>query len=358
MVENKNCVAVIMAGGSGQRFWPQSREKHPKQLLSLSGSKSLIQTTIRRLSKFVAPNDILVVATENIAGVLKNHVPDVPSANIIVEPMGRNTAPCIVLAALHAGRHGDPVMVIAPADHVIKDEERFIQVITSAVKVAAGCDEVVTVGIVPTAPETGYGYIHRGEYFLKNQRVYRVKRFVEKPDRATAEQYLADGNYFWNSGMFVVRVSVLLKLVRQHLPGLYAKIPDMRKAIFNNERDLLRECYRSLESISIDYGIMEKADNVLMIPGDFGWDDVGSWTALERICDTDENGNVVSGEHVGVDTSNCIIQGNSRLIATVGLKDIIVVETEDSVLVCPKERAQDVRLVVNQLKKKGKIQYL
>lgn len=281
-----------------------------------------------------------------------------PSANIIAEPMGRNTAPCIVLAALHAERYGDPVMVIVPADHVIKDEDKFTKIINSAVKVAADCDEVITIGITPTAPETGYGYIQRGELFRAGEQVYRVKRFVEKPDRATAEQYLADGNYFWNSGMFVVRVSVLLELVQRHLPNLYAKVPEIRKAILNKERNLLRECYQSLESISIDYGIMEKADNILMIPGDFGWDDVGSWVALERIRPRDEEGNVINGEHVGVDTHNCIIQGNSKLIVTVGLENLIIVETEDSILVCHKDRAQDVKLIVEQLKRKGKTQYL
>jgi len=347
-----------MAGGSGERFWPQSRKKRPKQVLSLSGPQSLIQKTIKRMSKLVDYNKIYIVTTESCAEVIKDHLLEMPLGNVIYEPMGRNTAPCIVLAALHGEQYGDPVMIIAPADHIITDDIEFSIVIKSAVEVAGNYDEVVTVGITPTAPETGYGYIHKGEIFADFGDIYRVKRFVEKPDRITAEKYFADGNYFWNSGMIVVRVSVLLELVQTHLPSLYDRVPGLREAVTNKDYDLLRKCYESLESVSIDYGIMEKADNVLMIPGNFGWDDVGSWTALERILMKDKEKNIVNGNHIGVDTSNCIIQGNSKLIATVGLENLIIVESEDCVLVCPKDRAQDVKSIVEQLKKKGEMKYL
>jgi len=355
---NRQVYAIIMAGGAGERLWPQSRRSHPKQLLSLWGRESLIQASFRRLSGFINSSNILVVATESLSSGIKAHLPEMPSSNVIEEPVGRNTAPCLVLAALHVQKFGNPVMVIVPSDHIIKDETKFTGVIQSAVKIAQDYEGIVTVGIAPTAPETGYGYIHRGDPFKPDKEIYRVKRFEEKPDRATAERYLADGNYFWNSGMFVVRVSVLLDLVQKHLPGLYAGLPELRRALENRDRVLLRQCYERLESISIDYGIMEKADNVLMVPGNFGWDDVGSWTALERIRTRDKRGNVINGEHAGVDTSNCIIQGESKLIATVGLQNFIIVETKDIILVCPKNRAQDVKLLVKRLEKEGKNQYL
>lgn len=360
MIENKTW-AVIMAGGSGERFWPKSRAARPKQLLSLTGENSLLRDTLHRLQKWIPVENILVVTTEKLAAAIERHLPELPRQNLIVEPVGRNTAPCLLLAALHVERQGDPVMVVVPSDHVIQQKDRFVSIMKEACVVAAASDVVVTIGIIPSSPETGYGYIQAGSLLgaAGGARIYKAIRFVEKPDRFNAEKYLVEGNYYWNSGIFVWRPSVLLGLVQEHLPDIAKMLPQMRRAVLDNDRELLNTFYKDMPFISIDYGVMEKAKNVLVIPGDFGWDDVGSWTALERISPGDADGNVlVQGECLNIDSKDCIIEAHSKLIATVGVKNLVIVESEDAILICPKERAQDIKLVVNQLRLTGKDQYI
>lgn len=360
MIENRPC-AVIMAGGSGERFWPKSKAARPKQLLCLTGKNSLLRDTVNRLQEWIPVEKILVVTTENLAAAIERHLPELPRQNMIIEPVGRNTAPCLLLAALHVERQGDPVMVVVPSDHVIEQKDPFVSIMQAASAVAAASDVVVTIGITPSSPETGYGYIQAGplQSAAGGARIYKAVRFVEKPDRISAGKYLAEGNYYWNSGMFVWRPSVLLSLVQEHLPDIAKILPEMRRAVLDNDRELLNTFYRDMPFISIDYGVMEKAKNVLVIPGDFGWDDVGSWTALERVSPGDAHGNVlVRGECLNIDSKDCIIEAHSKLIATVGVKDLVIVESEDAILICSKERAQDVKLLVNHLKLNGKDQYI
>ncbi|NLI11081.1 mannose-1-phosphate guanylyltransferase [Pelotomaculum propionicicum] len=360
MIENKLC-AVIMAGGTGERFWPKSRAARPKQLLCFTGKDSLLRGTINRLQKWIPVENILVVTTEKLAATIELHLPELPRQNMIVEPVGRNTAPCLLLAALHVENKGDPVMVIVPSDHVIQQNDRFVSIMKAASSVAAASDVLVTIGINPTSPETGYGYIMAGQLLTTEggARIYSVIRFVEKPDRLTAEKYLAEGNYYWNSGMFVWRPSILLSSVQEYLPGITKKLPQMRRAVADNNQELMNACYHDMPNISIDYGVMEKAKNVLVIPGDFGWDDIGSWAAMERIAPADADGNVlVGGECLNINSENCIIEAQSKLVATVGVKNMVIVESEDVILICPKERVQDIKSVVNQLRLTGKEKYI
>lgn len=355
-------VAVIMAGGKGERFWPQSRRSRPKQFLDITGRGSLLQETVSRIGPIVPPERVWVVTTAAYRDSIAQQLPEVPPANIVVEPVGRNTAACLGLAALYLEPYGpDTVMVVLPSDHLIQNRDLFVETLKVAIEAAHG-GEVVTLGIRPTRPETGYGYINYEEAALDSRLApRRVRRFVEKPDRATAERYLAEGSYLWNSGMFVWKLSTFQDLVRRHMPALHRCLEVMRSAIGTPEEEavIARE-YEALDGVSVDYGIMEKAEKVLVIPAPFDWDDVGSWLALDRLGPADEAGNVVRGDFVGVDTSRCIVQGydNRRLIATVGLSDLIIVDTEDVILVCPKDKAQEVRALVEELKRRGLDRYL
>ncbi|SHF52250.1 mannose-1-phosphate guanylyltransferase [Caldanaerobius fijiensis DSM 17918] len=276
--------------------------------------------------------------------------------------MGKNTAACIGLAALHTQRVGeDSVMVVVPSDHVIKDEETYIGVLKSAIEKAKAGDNLVTIGIKPSHPETGYGYIKfrklTKEIINKNP-VHKVEQFVEKPDYDTAVKYVESGNYLWNSGMFIWKTSAILNAISRYMPELSNALNTIRE-YFDTDKieQVLYEEYSKLESISIDYGVMEKAQNVYVVPGDFGWDDVGSWTSIERLYEKDENGNVIRGNVVSVDTKKCIITGSEKLIATLGIEDVIIVDTEDALLICSKDKAQDVKEVLKELKKK-KAEYL
>ncbi|WP_026485645.1 mannose-1-phosphate guanylyltransferase [Caldanaerobius polysaccharolyticus] len=353
---------VIMAGGKGERFWPKSRIKMPKQFLKLYGDRTMIQQTVDRLKKVMPIKNIFVVTNIDYAEIISDQIPDLPTGNILIEPMGKNTAACIGLAALHTQRLGeDSIMVVVPSDHVIKDEETYISVLKSAIEKAKAGDNLVTIGIKPSHPETGYGYIKfrklTKEIINKNP-VHKVEQFVEKPDYDTAVRYVESGNYLWNSGMFIWKTSAILNAIYRYMPELNKALNTIRE-YFDTDKieQVLYEEYSKLESISIDYGVMEKAQNVYVVPGDFGWDDVGSWTSIERLYEKDENGNVIRGNVVSVDTKKCIITGSEKLIATLGIEDVIIVDTEDALLICSKDKAQDVKEVLKELKKR-KAEYL
>lgn len=354
-----NIYGVIMAGGGGTRFWPMSRQKMPKQLLNLSGKETMVNETIDRISQVIDKNNVFIVTNicqwKPMAEVTKGRI---APKKILAEPAARNTAACIGYAAMEIiKKYGDGVMCVFPADHYIKDEKTFADILNKAINVAENEDKLVTIGITPTFPSTGYGYIE----FDKNENntAKSVIRFVEKPDIEKAREYVAKGSFVWNSGMFIWRASVILKKFEELLPEVYDCIVKIGNAMGTSEEEnVINEIYPQIPKISVDYGIMEKADNVVVIEGEFGWNDVGSWDTLGVMYEEDENGNISKGENIMLDTKNSVIFGNNRLIATIGLDNVVIVETDDAVLVCNKNSAQDVKKVVEILEAKNKNKYL
>ena len=352
--------ALIMAGGRGERFWPKSRKSLPKQFLSLTDDgKTMIQLTVERILPLVNMEDIYIVTNQDYKELVRQQLPDIPAENILCEPLGRNTAPCIGLGAVYmAKNYGDAMMIVLPSDHLLKYNKIFINALKDACEVAEQGENLVTLGITPDCPETGYGYIK----FLPEttlDRAFAVERFVEKPDLETAKAYLASEQYLWNSGMFIWKVSSILKSLEEYLPETYAGLRKIGDAIgTEQEQQVLEQEFHSFKSESIDYGIMEKAKNIYVLSGSFGWDDVGSWLAVERIRTSNEFGNVINGNAVTVDTKNTIIQGGSKLIAAVGLDNMIVVDTEDALLICAKEHAGDIKKVLENLKICNRTEYL
>ncbi|MCL4425869.1 MAG: mannose-1-phosphate guanylyltransferase [Firmicutes bacterium] len=426
--------AVIMAGGRGERFWPWSRGNVPKQFLKLTGQESMLQETVRRVSALVEPSNIYVVTGEAFGNMVQEQLPGLPVENIVLEPVGRNTAPALGLVALLLEQK-DPkqVMLAIPADHHIGDEDRFIATLSYAASLARQLGAVGTIGLEPTRPETGYGYIERGDRPLEaaldlevaaagvpgpdpvgaapsaastsfaaqlhigpipNPRdettasvasaraafatgvfsdrsgrgedspfvypaAYPVLRFVEKPHLEQAREYLRAGRFYWNSGMFIWQVSTFLELTERFLPKLAGSLDRIRGALGTPLAErVIREEYPGLESISVDYGIMERAQEVFVVPASFGWDDVGSWTFLDRVLPKDRDGNAVRGCFVGVEARNLVVHTKDKLVAALGVEDLIIVEAEDSILICPKDRAQEVRKIVEKLRERKMEQYL
>jgi mannose-1-phosphate guanylyltransferase len=351
-----NLYGVIMAGGVGERFWPLSRNSSPKQFLSMNGGKTLIQETVQRLTPLIPIEKMLIVSNQAQGELLRTQLPDFKNHQFALEPVGRNTAPCIALAAVMIHQM-DPegTMLVVPSDHVIGKPDEYLELIKNAARLAGEKDCLLTIGIKPSLPETGYGYIHCGdklEYKSQNA-FFKVKRFVEKPDLRTAESYLESGEYLWNSGMFVWKVSSILKAFEKYLPEIYQQAMQILPDLLSSRRQsAIERMYASVPKISIDYGVMEKAENIVVGLGDFVWDDVGSWSSLERQLAQDANGNSVSGNHVGTETENCIIINRTGMIGTLGVKDLIIVTTPDAVLVIDKNRAQDVKTLVELMKKK------
>lgn len=352
--------ALIMAGGKGERFWPRSRVNLPKQFLSLTDDgKTMIQLTVERISPLVDIEDVYIATNANYKELVKQQLPGIPEENILCEPIGRNTAPCIGLGAVHvASKYDDAVMIVLPSDHLIKSNDIFKDTFVDACKIAEEGSNLVTVGITPNYPETGYGYI---KYNKENKEgnSYSVEKFVEKPDLETAKEYLADGSYLWNSGMFVWKVSTILDCFKQFMTSTYDGLMKIKASVGQaDEQKVLEEEFPNLESQSVDYGIMEKASDIYTLAGNFGWDDVGSWLAVGRIKENDSLGNVINGNVVAVNTENCVIEGAEKLIATVGLRDMIVVDTKDATLISTKENAGEIKKVLAKLRESGKTEYL
>lgn len=355
--------AVIMAGGKGERFWPKSRKQLPKQFLSLTpDGKTMIQHTVERISPLVNIEDVFVVTNKDYESLVLEQLAGIPKENVLLEPMAKNTAPCIGLAAVHIKKkYEDAIMLVLPSDHLIKYNEIYIDTLKTAIQVAEEDSSMVTIGIMPSYPETGYGYINfgRDEDDVKQNGVYKVKRFVEKPNLETAKEYLTSGKYLWNSGMFVWKASTILENFATLLPETYKGLQEIELAIgLENETQILEKEFSNFTSESIDYGIMERANNIYTLPGSFGWDDVGSWLALERISSTNENGNVVEGNVITINAKNSIIQAQDKLVATVGVEDLIIVDTEDAILICNKSCTQDVKKVIENLKICNRNEYL
>ena len=352
--------ALIMAGGRGERFWPKSRRSLPKQFLSLTDDgKTMIQLTVERILPLVAPEDIYIATNRDYKALVREQLPEVPEENILCEPVGKNTAPCIGLGAEHMKKkYGDAMMLVLPSDHLIKYNTIFINTLEDAIDVAAEGKNLVTIGITPDAPETGYGYI-RLKSNERCRRAFKVDRFGEKPDLGRAKEYLASEEYLWNSGMFVWKVSTVLENLQKYLPDTFAGLERIGAAVGTaDEQAVLEKEFSAFKAESIDYGIMEKAKNIYILTGAFGWDDVGSWLAVGRIKKSNEFGNVIDGNVITVDTKNTIVQGGKKLLAVVGVKDLIIVDTEDALLVCDKHSAGSIKKVVENLQICNRTEYL
>lgn len=352
--------ALIMAGGRGERFWPKSRRNMPKQFLTITDDgKTMIQLTVERISSLVKSDDIYISTNKEYKSLVLEQLPQIPEENILCEPVGRNTAPCIGLGAVHiAKRYEDAIMMVLPSDHLIKFNKMFGDTLKDACSVAELGENLVTIGITPDYPETGYGYV-KFEASEMLERAYKVACFVEKPNVELAKEYLAAEEYLWNSGMFIWKVSSILKNLKKFMPETYGHLRNIQAAIGKEEYpSVLEKEFSNTESKSIDYGIMEKAENIYILPGAFGWDDVGSWLAVERIKKSNEFGNVVDGNIITINTSNCIIQGANKLIATVGIKDMIIVDTPDATLICSKDKAGDIKMVLENLKICNRNEYI
>ena len=354
--------SLIMAGGSGTRFWPRSKTAKPKQYLNLFGNDSLLQSTIKRFSTFTEPDNIYVVSGKSQAAVLEQQTTMLPKANLIYEPVGKNTLPCIGLAVMFAEKEDpDGIMVVTPSDHLIENDELFRDTVLAAVKIADERDGIVTIGITPTYPATGYGYVKTAENITGSEKIrqFKVERFVEKPNEPTASEYLNQGGFYWNSGLFVFKISVFLEAVKMYAPALYSDLRKIQSDLGNPTFEkTLDTIYRAVEGISVDYGIMEHAKNIYLVEGNFIWNDLGSWESVYLTSEKDENGNAGSGESIVVGSKNSYIYSETGLIALVGLDDVIVVQDGNTTLVCKRDKAEEIKKVVDQLKSENKNQYL
>jgi len=359
---SSNLYALIMAGGSGTRLWPLSRQSQPKQAIELIGSRTMFQHAVDRLDSLLPPEKIIVVTAREYVEVLASQVPDVPRENFIVEPMARGTAGAIGLATVHLHRR-DPeaVMAVLTADHYIRDVDQFCCALSAAAQVAQD-GPIVTLGIEPSFPSTGFGYVRRrGEISqVRGFEVCAVDSFVEKPDAARAVEFLASGLYSWNSGMFIWRISRIMDEFARQMPALHAQLKTIEESLDTPRHgEVLSEVWPQVRKETIDYGVMEGAEDVVIIPVDIGWTDIGDWAAIYQLHQTDEQGNVVVGaSHIGVGTRSSFIQGGKKLIATIGLEDVIIIDTKDALLICARDKAQDVKLIVEQLQEEGKVEYL
>lgn len=347
--------ALIMAGGRGERFWPLSTDEKPKQFLKLIGDRTMIQMTVDRIKKVIPMERIFIVTGEAYKELVKEQLPDIADRNIIVEPIGRNTAPCIALSAKYIKNiYKDSVLAVLPSDHLIKNDDRFNDILLQGYEfIKEKSENVITIGITPDRPETGYGYIkykyendeaqaNDAAIDTENTFVLPVENFIEKPNIEKAKEYVADGKYLWNAGMFIWSVDNILRLTEMHLPNTY-KVID---AIDVDEKMFDRECkqkYPMVENISVDYGIMEKTENIYVIPGDFGWDDVGSWFSIERYSSKDENNNVHKGNVKSINSNNNLVISTQKPIVVVGAEELLIVESEELIFVCKKDEIKNIR---------------
>jgi mannose-1-phosphate guanylyltransferase len=361
---NDHLYAIIMAGGVGSRLWPRSRVKTPKQFLDLLGERTMLQETMDRMEPLIPEERVLVVVGEEHAATVQAQVPGLPTENIVIEPGPRGTAPCVGLAAAVLQR-SDPAatMAVFPADHLIADGAGFREAIAAAAQVAQH-QYLVTLGISPSHGHTGYGYIQRGQALeeIRDRPAFRVKRFTEKPDEATAQAFVDSGEYYWNGGIFVWQVTTILSEMARQLPKLHAELAPVAEGWDSPRRnEVLTSAWERVPRTTIDYGIMEGAERVAVLPVDIGWDDVGNWGTLSHLVAADDAGNVVrgDGQPLLLDTTDTYVYSSgARLVAAVGLEGFVIVDTDDALLVCPKDHAQDVRDVVNRLKAEGKTEYL
>lgn len=341
--------ALVLAGGSGTRFWPVSRRQRPKQLLSLEGGPSLLQVTVDRLQPLVDPSEVWVCTTEKLSAQVRQQLPLVPEEQVLAEPAGRNTAPAIGWS-LHSmpADERDDVVLILPADHRIEDREAFLGTLETAERIAREGDRVMTLGVQPTRPDAGYGYLELGPLIEPETGLRQVVQYKEKPDQATADRFVESGDYLWNAGIFLFRAGRLLELLQVHQPDLARGLGEIEQ-----RPDRIVELYPRLPSISIDFGVMEHLDEVFTLPLDCGWSDLGSWEALAEILPQDENGNVTKGDVVSIDCQGSVLYADEGTVAALGVDGLVIVKTGDAVLVVPKDRTQEIRKIVAALEDRG-----
>lgn len=355
--------ALIMAGGGGTRFWPKSRRSHPKQFLKLINNRSMIQLTYDRLKGIVKEKDIFVVSTRDHEHLIIRHLPGLARKNLIIEPVGRNTAPCIALAALYLKRI-DPqgVMAVLPSDHLIAHERKFHKVLKAAEELVNRLDCYLTLGITPSYAATGYGYIQYNNKVAQVDGIpaYHVKTFAEKPIQEVAERFIQSGDFLWNSGIFFWRVDTLLKGIERYMPDLFDWIVEIDRAIGTpQEQKELFLTFPNIRPVSIDYGLMERTENVVVMKADFGWSDIGSWKEVYKIGAKTADKNVVKGDNILIDVKNSFIESaDGRLIAAINVENLVIVSTDDAVLVCQIDSAQEVKEIVDRLKRNKMTGYL
>jgi mannose-1-phosphate guanylyltransferase len=361
--------AVILAGGRGTRFWPRSRTRTPKQLLNIAGRETMLQQTVARLRPLVPPDRIWTVTNAEQAAAVRKQLPGAARKRVLSEPIGRNTTAAIALAAInvrHAAR-GDALLAVLPADHYIGQPKRYLEIVSDALDVAREPGRMVVLGIPPTRPETGFGYIERMADNLRAMGfpVFAVRRFTEKPELQLAKEYVASGNYHWNAGMFFWRVSTFLENLQRHLPKTHAALESLSVHIGKRSYDRkLRAIYPKLENISVDYAILERATRadgpprVFEIPAEIGWGDIGSWAAVYELLAKQPGANILSGEGHAIDAQGNFLWSPSKFVAAIGVRDLVVVDTPDALLICPRDRAQEVAKIVKWLEEKRRKELL
>lgn len=341
---NERSYAVIMAGGRGERFWPLSTGETPKPFLPLLGEKSLIQMTVERISPLIPLQRILVVLGKEHLKIGREQLPGLPQQNFLVEPEGKDTAPCIGFASLQLEKlNPEAIMAVIPSDHYIPDQDKYLHSLSAAFRLLTTRDELITLGIKPNRPETGYGYLQASIQtdLLDNVPFLKVQRFIEKPALQRAKRYIRRRDYYWNSGIFVWRNRTIQALLNKYLPEVWQGLSRISERFTNKK--FVSKVFRKFPRISIDYGVLEKAKNILLIPAEFRWDDVGTWAALERVHPLDKDGNAVIGRHEGMETKNCIIHSHDHLVATIGVSDLVIVQVNGRLLICPKDKSQSVK---------------
>jgi mannose-1-phosphate guanylyltransferase len=354
--------AVILTGGSGTRFWPLSRMNRPKQFLPIAGERTMLEETVDRLLPLISHKNIFTISNTEQARFIKRLLPKLPASHILVEPQGKNTAASLILATARIFLQ-DPNIIVAAlcADHLIRNKETFLKKLGAAAEAAAKNDVIVTFGVPPTFPAMGYGYIHFSKslrFRIRGEPFYPVSGFKEKPGFELAKKYLADGRHFWNSGMFIYRAGVLADKLEKYAPSFYCYWQRIVRALKEKNTPEITAVFREIPALSIDYALMEKAAGILMIEGKFGWSDIGAWSSLSEVWLRDKDGNAVRGDGLLLDSRNCLVYSPRKLTALVGLKDVIVVDTADALLVCHKNRDQKVKEILAGLKKKGLKKYL
>jgi len=348
---------LIMAGGIGKRFWPWSRGKNPKQFLKISEDKTMLRKTFERLSRIMEPENIYIITNKMQKKMILLDLPEIAENNIIVEPFGKDTAPCIGLGSLFTGVH-DPeaIQVVVPADHLIENEKEFKRIVLKAAQFVEKKECLMTIGIKPARPETGYGYIQycTPEKQKQKRQIYKVKTFAEKPNLETADRFIRSGDFLWNSGIFIWKAKTILNEIENSLPELYAGLMDINKYMNTDSFSrIVRRVYRQTKSISIDYGVMEKAKDVWVIEGDFGWSDVGSWEEYYNLGIKDKNNNFIKGKGLLLDSTGNLVFSEKKLIAGIDLENLIIIDTKDALLIVPRDKSQRVKDLVDHLSKKN-----